>query len=74
MISFKQIFWNNIFLFHVDVDTEGYLIASSIPGSGEMLETNLLGQVGITAPKLKRFDAISEEDDEEVGANKPMLT
>ena len=56
-----------------DTDNDGYLIASSINTSGELLDRNSsLERTGVS-PRLKRFDVITEEEDEEPAVKKPML-
>ena len=59
-----------------DTDNEGYLIASAIntqisASAGGDKQTSLDTTDAI--PRLKRFDVIREEEDEEAGVNKPML-
>ena len=47
-----------------DTDNDGYLIASSINTSGELLDRNSSLERTNVSPHLKRFDVINEEEDE----------
>ena len=59
-----------------DTDNEGYLVASSInlqiSASAGVDKQSSLDTTDAT-PRLKRFDVIREEEDEEAAVNKPML-
>ena len=57
----------------LDTDNDGYLVASSINPSGEKLDKTSSLERMDASPRLKRFDVITEEEDEESSANKPML-
>ena len=63
----------NKFFLITDTDNDGYLIASSINTSGEILDRNSSLERMDISPRLPRFDVITEEDDEESAINKPML-
>ena len=62
--------------FFSDTDNEGYLVASSInlqiSASAGVDKQSSLDTTDAT-PRLKRFDVIREEEDEEAAVNKPML-
>lgn len=47
-----------------DTDNDGYLIASSINTSGELLDRNSSLERTNVSPHLNRFDVINEEEDE----------
>ena len=46
----------------LDTDNDGYLVASSINTSGEILDRNSSLERMDISPRLPRFDVITEED------------
>ena len=57
-----------------DTDNDGYLIASSINTSGELLDRNSSLERTDVSPLLNRFDVITEEEYELPTLKKPILT
>ena len=49
-------------------------MASSINTSGERPDKSFSVENSDVSPRLPRFDVIREEEDEESGVNRPMLT